>query len=330
MQVLLTVPPRYDGCECSLYLGLAISLVTNRTLLVDWTSPVPLQKLVNLRNDIPLILSSDVLSTLRQRSVRNVNAWEHPNKYANFPIDVLKGQDLTKWSEEVVHFSAGEDWLSYLVQNTHIRDELVRVFGTHPEHNWSERNLQLAAHELLDFFQLELSDAAISLFERSSLAPVYDQGATIAAIQIRIGTNNTSFEPFVDLEKDVPKFWTCAESFIAKQEENKNAKSGPVRIFLATDSHIVKSRALARFGERLLFFDGPIVHSGNEQLTDETGRDRDLEGLLKVVIDWWLLGESQFLFRSQQSTFGRSAAIRRPTPSIILPTQFEEGCAVFH
>jgi hypothetical protein len=305
-----------------LYLSVAISLVTNRTLLVDWTSPVRLQELVSLKTHIPLILPEHLRPSLKKLPSRNVDAWLHPNSYKNFPIDILQGEDITKWEETVVHFSAGEDWLNHLLQNPHLRDDIQRVFGTYPEHEWSAKSLQLVAHELLDFVLLELSPAARSLFQRSAMAPLFDQASSLIGIQIRIGTNNTSFEPFVDIGKDVPKFWQCADSVLRSKPSSK--------VFLATDSAEVKELARKRFGERLLFFEGPIVHSGNEQLTDEKGQDRSIDGLLKVVVDWWLLGETQILFRSRQSTFGRTAAIRRPTPSLVLPSQFTEGCPFLH
>jgi len=303
----------------SMYLGLAISLLTNRTLLVNWDSPVSLAKLVALPADLPLLMPSHLHPAFQKLSNYNLNAWDHPNGYADFPTNVLKSSDLTKLSDrDVVHFSVGEDWLPALLQNPYLKDDLQRVFGTRPERVWSERSLQVVAHELLGFLVKDLSPEARDLFDLSALAPLYAHGISTIGIQIRIGTNNTSFEPFIDLKKDVPKFWTCADSLLQRKPD--------MRIFLATDSIDVKQQALERYGEKLLFFEGPIVHSGNEQLTDEKGHGRSLDGLLKVVVDWWLLGESQFLFRSRQSTFGRSATIRRPTPSLLLPTQFEAGC----
>lgn len=312
-----------------MYLAMAVSLVTNRTLLVDWTTPVPLTDLVKVTNEIPLLLPPHLHTYVRRTASRNANAWDHAPSYLDFPKDVLKGEDLTKWSESIVHFSAGEDWLNYLLQNLHLRDDLRRVFGTHPEHAWSERSLQLAAHDLLAFIVRDLSAAARDMFERSAIYPSYRDGVSTIAIQIRIGTNNTSFDPFVDEEKDVPKFWECAKNLL----DAKLHSGAAWKLFLATDSITVKQSAVKAFGKDLLFFDGPIVHSGNEQVTDETGKGRSTDGLLKVVVDWWLLGESQYMFRSRQSTFGRSATIRRPTSSLVLPTQYVDGCplpVVYH
>lgn len=308
---------------------MSLALLTNRTLLVDWTSPVPLTSLVSLNPSLNLLLDPHTASQISQLRSINANAWDHHKGYSHFPEDVLKNQDiLSTWNAPVVHFSAGEDWLSHLLQNVHLKDDIMRVFGTHPARQWSERNLQLLAHELLSFLIVDMSPAAQSYLSRSSIYNSFygEKGFSspeslpnIIGIQIRIGTNNTSFEPFVDLEKDVPKFWTCADNILKSKPNSK--------IFLATDSADVKHMALERF-ERgtVLFFEGPIVHSGNEQLTDEHGKGRSLDGLLKVVVDWWLLGESQYMFRSRQSTFGRSAAIRRPTASMVLPSQFEDGC----
>ena len=307
-----------------MYLAFAVSLVTNRTLLVDWTSPVPLTDLVKLTDQIPILLPPHLHSFVQRASSRNANAWDHKPKYLDFPEDVLKGEDMKLWSEDIVQFSAGEDWLDSLLQNSHLRDDLQRVFGTHPEHTWSERNLQLAAHELLAFLVRDLSAAARDMFERSAIYPSYRDGISTIAIQIRIGTNNTSFDPFVDEDKDVPKFWNCAETLL----KSKAHSGSSWKLFLATDSISVKQNAVERFGKDLLFFDGPIVHSGNEQVTDETGKGRSQDGLLKVVVDWWLLGEAQYMFRSRQSTFGRSATVRRPTPSLVLPTQYIDGCPI--
>lgn len=305
-----------------MYLALATSLVTNRTLIVDWTSPVRLDELVRVTTEFPLLLPSSLRPALAKMTSRNANAWEHPKKYMAFPTDILRDQDMRNWKEEVVNFSAGEDWLEYLLQNQYLRDDIMRVFGTTPQHSWTERSLQLVAHELLDFLVKDMSPAARLMLERSAIYPSYRDGVSTIGIQIRIGTNNTSFDPFVDLQKDAPKFWSCANALL----KTKSSSRHPWKIFLATDSIDVKEQAKAHFGDHLLFFDGPIVHSGNEQVTDESGKDRSIDGLLKVVVDWWLLGESQYLFRSRQSTFGRSAAIRRPTPSLVLPTEFIEGC----
>lgn len=305
-----------------MYLALAVSLATNRTLLVDWTTPVPLTELVTLEKEIPILLPPHLRKHVHNIAAHNANAWDHINGYLNYPKDVLKGQNLQLWKDSVVHFSAGEDWLSYFLQNHYLRDDLMRVFGTHPEHTWSERSLQLVAHELLAFIVHDLSPAAKDLFERSAIFPSYRDGVSMISIQIRIGTNNTSFDPFVDEEKDVPKFWECAKALLAA----KSRSNSDWKVFLATDSITVKQKAVEAFGKDLLFFDGPIVHSGNEQVTDETGKGRSIDGLLKVVVDWWLLGESQYMFRSRQSTFGRSATIRRPTASLVLPTQYADGC----
>lgn len=298
---------------------MATALVTNRSLIVDWTSPVPLASLVALNPDIPLVSSADLKAAHSSPSKIDANAWNHSNGYLRFPDEVLQRTNLIKdWNAQVVSFSAGEDWLSFLLKNPYLKDEIYSVFGTYPDHAWSEKSLQLVAHELLSFLVTGLSEEALQLLSTSNVGPIYSSPASFVSVQIRLGTNNTSFEPFVDLQKDVPKFWTCVDSYLAQHPTS--------RVFLATDSIEVKKQAESRYSNAIVYFEGPIVHSGDEQKVDENGVQRSNIGLLKVVVDWYLLGESHLLLRSRNSSFGRSAAIRKPTPTLVLPTQFEDGC----
>ena len=65
---------------------------------------------------------------------------------------------------------------------------------------------------------------------------------------------------------------------------------------MATDDHNTRERAKAFFGDKIGFSDQPIVHSGNQQTIDTTGKPRTVEGLQAVIFDMWMLGEADKLF----------------------------------
>ena len=63
-------------------------------------------------------------------------------------------------------------------------------------------------------------------------------------------------------------------------------------IYLATDNPAVRQQARALFGQNLVESSGPIEHSGYIENT------KTLDGQIKVLVDWWLIGEASVLYRT--------------------------------
>jgi hypothetical protein len=58
------------------------------------------------------------------------------------------------------------------------------------------------------------------------------------------------------------------------------------------------------------------------------GNNKSVEGQLKVMIDWMLLGECDILYRTWWSTFGYTASLRGDVTTQVIPHQYNKECRV--
>lgn len=123
----------------------------------------------------------------------------------------------------------------------------------------------------------------------------------IIGIQIRTGGDSKKWKD----ERRVPLnsthfFWDCAK----KIEATRSNLDKKIKIFVSSDNEYVLKESIEIFGpEKILTIPGNIVH------IDRSPREEGENGMLKTLMDFFLLSSSKYLIISR-SNFGEIAALR--------------------
>jgi hypothetical protein len=171
--------------------------------------------------------------------------------------------------------------------------------------------------------QPRLEEAVDSMLDRFAAATM------VVGLQVRVGSGVNFFVPgstravlpsaseayqSADPVQVATLFSACARSVLAEEPE--------AVFFVATDNDAVEAKLREDLGDdRLLVLSlGKREHSGGIGREEQTD-----DGQLRAMADFYLLGETDAIYRTYWSTFGFTAAARTSVPDVSVPAAVTGG-----
>jgi len=276
--------------------------------------------------------------------------WKHPQPLENFVKQIFpwdyttlglnKQNDYRSDSKFIVSKGPYEgggkkvDWWQKLESSniTTAFNEKILILSGYSAFSSAFLENKLYAKQMALFdSQCPLRDIVPYLIQPSNkveqeMKPLLDKisNKEVIGLQMRLGTKENYFMPgpLNKLDPELKKIYEGPEAYtlwfkcaLVAIKEDPN-----VLIYLATDNPEVLSHARVVFGENLVYYEGPIEHSGGIQ-PEKT----DL-GQIKVMVDWFMLGEVTVLYRTFWSTFGYTSTLRTSPTTVTIPMQYSETC----
>lgn len=201
-------------------------------------------------------------------------------------------------SAPVVHFITNCPLFHWIVKNPEVQRKMQ-------EYGIVDRNGNpLSSFDVLGFFQnLMRPKPFLKQFIDNKVSQWRKENDIVIGLQIRVGTPPTGniTSSFVDngyylRNENFEMIWN--HSFSLTKNHNRP------KYFLATDSDIVVNMSKTIYKENITFFDGVIIHSY---------QDQSPSGIAKVLVDNYLLSETDEIIMTSGSTFGAIAAARKGT-----------------
>ncbi|CAF0913014.1 unnamed protein product [Adineta steineri] len=212
--------------------------------------------------------------------------------------NISSGNLMEIWSKyENIYLTANSDYITPALKNPFF--QLIK----------SQINIQSneSTQEILFplIFELLFKPTSIvinqldKLFSKSSLS--YNQ--SIICMHIRMGQNPT-------VPKDAKLPFRTSIVYDMLKFIDKNLNQSYSSIFITTDSYEVQQNIYKHYGnDRMLSIPGPIVHIDRYNSKKES-YERLYNGFLKVILEFYFLGECDTLLRSR-SGFSEWASYRR-------------------
>lgn len=245
-----------------------LSLVLNRTFLINMTWPCPITHLLE-PNFIQWNRTIRNYSKLKERTITNLSARD--NDY----------REVISWTDvDVITFKVKDlSYYSLLIW----RDDFYRIL-----------HLQYGLHRSTLFIHTIFTLVYELLFKltahpQSHLDEIYQklQSKELLCAHIRIGRNPSNPNDAVFPKRE--RMNTTVIGFL------KNISKPNQLIFISTDSEEVRTYARKQFQSRLLNVDGIIRH------IDRSGRKLACDGLEKTLLDFYMISYCQSLVMSKSA-----------------------------
>jgi hypothetical protein len=289
------------------------AVLSGRVFLVDWSHPVPLERLIE-----PAFPWSTALAGLTHVDIHKAYLYTCKGPYeggggkANNWL-MLEQQPL--WSvlpeHRIFAVSGYSAFTTAFHANPHVKS-LMRLFD--------------AECPLRDIFPYLVRPApAVAAAMQPLLARM--RSADVVALQMRLGSATNYFEP-----GPVKSYLT--DELMAKYKSDtaydlwfdcavKAVRADPsLLVFVATDNPAAVAKAKELFGANLLYYEAPIEHTGGIE------KVKTDDGQTKALVDWFLLGEASVLYRTYWSTYGYTASLRTGITTVTIPLEYSPTCAL--
>lgn len=287
------------------------AVLSGRVLLVDWSNPVPLERLI-----VEVFPWRVALAGLSAAELHSARLWvcKGPYEGGGGKVDTWKMLEQEPlWSvlaaERIVVVTGYSAFTTAFHANAHARP-LMRLFDAEcPLRNVFPYLVRPAPH---------VAAAMQPLLERM-------RGADTLALQMRLGSATNYFEPG-------PVKSYLSDELFAKYKSStaydlwydcaaKAVRADPsLLVFVATDNPAAVERARELFGANLLYYEAPIEHTGGIEKVKTDG------GQTKAMVDWFLLGEASVLYRTYWSTYGYTASLRTGVTTVTIPLEYSPKC----
>lgn len=286
------------------------AVLSGRVLLVDWSNPVPLERLV-----VEVFPWNVALAGLSAAELHAAHLWVCKGPYEGSgkveTWKMLEQQPL--WSvlaaHRIVVVTGYSAFTTAFHANAHAAP-LMRLFDAEcPLRNVFPYLVRPAAHVA------------------AAMQPLLDRmrSADTLALQMRLGSATNYFEPG-------PVKSYLSDELFAKYKSStaydlwydcafKAVRADPsLLVFVATDNPAAVERAKQLFGANLLYYEAPIEHTGGIEKVKTDG------GQTKAMVDWFLLGEASVLYRTYWSTYGYTASLRTGVTTVTIPLEYSPTC----
>eukprot|EP00761_Pharyngomonas_kirbyi_P014810 gb/GECH01014840.1/.p1 GENE.gb/GECH01014840.1/~~gb/GECH01014840.1/.p1 ORF type:complete len:537 (+),score=132.24 gb/GECH01014840.1/:1-1611(+) len=347
---------------------LLLAMLSGRVIFVDWMEPIPLEFLFEMEDLISwdingaeeTLVHEFLLPSSQDKSLQYVSRFDLM-KYEK-PKTTSKNEQLLKSSDNLrllfsdntrtILLKSYSPFYEILWENNNIKPGLEEMFGTPDEFlSFSLMNIirpTYSVHQLIHSVAWE-NDIEYNVDVEEDKG--FDQ--FIIGVQLRTG-NVYSETPFLS-EFTIEQIRQCVLNTIHELiQARDNEENHPLlqdykskiddenikfAIFLSTDDSSqyneweLSVRNALPNEVKLFWIDEPVVHSGTEFKKIDKRKnmeaDQSTAAHIKVAADFWILANSNLLFTTKYSSFGKVASLINTVESgnFVMPKDWPSCCS---
>ncbi|CAF0896831.1 unnamed protein product [Rotaria sp. Silwood1] len=274
-----------------------LSLLTNRRFMIDMNYPCDILKVVQPNFVNWTYVKHDKSKNRTRLFINTVPSWQRA--YRNNISNLIKSNDFVEaWSSyDDIVIRANSDYMTLALHNTYMLNKTRQLLGQIPVSQATMRSLFALLFELL-------FKPSVAVRNRVDSILINFHNRHLICLHIRIGKNPAN--PFDHAFTARVNTTKAMIDFVDNYLLNKSSSL----VFVTSDSSQAVSDILRHYPSSSMTITGPILHIDRFDRQSPT----ICEGFIKVIADFYLLGECQTSLLSN-SGFSLWANQRRENPN---------------